>query len=410
GAAIRNLGVALGDSEGVAEAAAAAMMDAGFSEQATSVVFSLCAPTQVLAAPSGLPAEGPAQSPADQVRLMLGPVEPSESNGVEDQGLLELRTSAESGTSDAEVLAALVTLVELDPSDERIGHAADLIEGLMALVVKRGDVEAAAQAVDVLTRVSERSDLPEAASLRIANAIASMSKPSDLRTLLDLARSASAEDLDREAAARMLEAIGDKAIEPMLEVLADEEDMATRKRLVEVLSSIADAHIPQIASHLADPRWYFVRNVVAVLGSARRSATLPYLQRTIRHGDARVRRETIRAIRQLPDRLATEMLVAALDDDDAQNVQLAAQSIGMRNDAFAVPGLATLAGGEGRGNREIAVRLEAVEALARIGSADALRVLDEVAGRRGLLSGGRAREVARAAEAAAARLRSAARS
>ena len=100
-----------------------------------------------------------------------------------------------------------------------------------------------------------------------------------------------------------------------------------------------------------------------------------------------MRRETIRALSQMSDRLADEMLVAALSDDDAQNVQLAARYLGSEGCRSAVPTLEQVARGEGHGNRDNGPRVEAIEALGRIGAVEAMPTLRMLAGRRASLGG-----------------------
>ncbi len=148
--------------------------------------------------------------------------------------------------------------------------------------------------------------------------------------------------------------------------------MAARKSLVDTISGIAPAYIAELGEEVVDPRWFFVRNVVSILGSTKSPTVLPYLERTLRYPEARVRRETIRALSHQSDRLASQMLVHCLYDEDAQNVQLAARFIGQSGVQGAVPTLEQVARGEGRGNRENGPRVEAIEALGRLGATEAL--------------------------------------
>jgi HEAT repeat protein len=100
------------------------------------------------------------------------------------------------------------------------------------------------------------------------------------------------------------------------------------------------------------------------------------------------------------------MLVASLADDDVQNVQLAARYLGESGARGAVPALGAVARGEGRGSRDTGPRVEAIEALGRIGAVEALPTLEGLAGRRSLLGGGRSKELRAAAEAAIAAIKS----
>ena len=101
-----------------------------------------------------------------------------------------------------------------------------------------------------------------------------------------------------------------------------------------------------------------------------------------------------------------EILLTAFADEDSLNVQLAARHLGVIGACGAVAALTRVAKGEGQGNRDAGPRIEAVKALARIGSPDALSALSELVGRRGVLGSGKAREVRAAAESALECLRS----
>ena len=98
------------------------------------------------------------------------------------------------------------------------------------------------------------------------------------------------------------------------------------------------------------------------------------------------------------------MLVHCLYDDDAQNVQLAARFIGQRGVPVPCPRSSRSRAAKGRGNREIGPRVEAIEALGRLGAVEALPTLRMLAGRRALLRGAKARELRSAALAAIQRI------
>ena len=99
------------------------------------------------------------------------------------------------------------------------------------------------------------------------------------------------------------------------------------------------------------------------------------------------------------------MLVASLGDDDAQNVQLAARYLGESGSQGAVPALVAVARGEGRGSRDTGPRVEAIEALGRIGAPEAIPTLEALAGKRSLLGGGRGKELRASASAAVAAIK-----
>jgi len=144
---------------------------------------------------------------------------------------------------------------------------------------------------------------------------------------------------------------------------------------------------------------------VSILSATKSSAVLPYLERTLRHSETRVRRETIRGLAGITDRRASEMLMAVFADEDAQNVQLAARYLGGSGVRAAIPSLEQVARGEGRGNRENGPRVEAIEALGRLGALEAMPTLEALAGKRAISRAARARELRAAAESAIAQIR-----
>jgi HEAT repeat protein len=80
------------------------------------------------------------------------------------------------------------------------------------------------------------------------------------------------------------------------------------------------------------------------------------------------------------------MLISALDDEDGQNVEMAAKNLGTLRSPNAVPALEAVARAEGRGNREEPARIAAVEALSRIAAPSSVEVLQQLARKRGLLA------------------------
>jgi HEAT repeat protein len=92
--------------------------------------------------------------------------------------------------------------------------------------------------------------------------------------------------------------------------------------------------------------------------------------------------------------------VSALEDEDSHNVQLAARYLGATKTRSAVPALEMVARGEGRGNRENGPRVEAIEALGRMGAREALPTLQAISKKRAIIGAARARELRTAAQAA----------
>jgi HEAT repeat protein len=109
--------------------------------------------------------------------------------------------------------------------------------------------------------------------------------------------------------------------------------------------------------------------------------------------------------------MADSMLIASLDDEDAQNVEIACKYLGSLGTVAAVPALELTARAQSRGNHDQPARVAAVEALSRIGDPASVPVFEELARKRGFLWFGAGRdkelraaatEALRVAQAAAA--------
>ncbi len=166
--------------------------------------------------------------------------------------------------------------------------------------------------------------------------------PADLQRLL--ADLTSGDDSRAEAAAQELAALGDQALEPLLDLLRHEEP---------------------------DRRWWAVRALAAHHHPRARSA----LARALHDADPAVRQCAALALRQRPFPETASALAALLGDEDRMLARLAADALTALGPR-AVPALAAAAR-----DPDPAVRIEAVRALAnlrRMEAAPALfRALDD---------------------------------
>lgn len=404
--AIRNLAlISMADRDDVMSSAGAAMLGAGMAQQDVADVLEMAAPSRVQVREEGPSAAS--ERPVDTIfKLMdLAPAGKKVEDTEDDPGILELQQEARRGITDGDVIMALVSLVGLDSRDAQFASTMAMLEDSLDLLIDRGELDIAADSADALAAAAANPELTEAQQERVKRAIGRFSKPGDIRTVAHALRLYKPGSVEHDSARRLIEALGSQALEPLIEQLADEPDMAVRKSLVDLLSEMAPSRISEVGYYVSDHRWYVVRNVVSVLGTTRSSAALPYLERTVRHHESRVRRETIRALSNIVDRRAHEMLINSLADDDAQNVQLAARYLGATGVRGAARALELVARGEGRGNRDPGPRVEAIEALGRLGATESLPTLEALAGKRAIIGAAKARELRAAAESAILRIR-----
>lgn len=402
--AVRNLAlISMAGHEEVAEAVQTALGEAGCAAETVTAVMDGVAPARLVVRERP---RTPEDDPVDSVVRLVDMV-PAPRPDTEDAELAPLRLEARAGITDADIMGALVTLVTLEVRPEPFASIMALVEDNLGLLLERDEFGAAADAAAALVGAEDNRALSTVQRRRVRNAITSLARKERMRTINRAMRVYPPGSDEQTACRRLLGILGTHAIEPLLEALGEEQDMGARKAMVDLVSEVAPEHIAELGEHVSDKRWFFVRNVVAILGTTHRPEALQYLERTLRHFDPRVRRETIRAAASIRDLRAEQMLASALSDDDAQNVTLAARNLGNLASRSAVPSLEVVARGEGTGNRDVGARVDAIQALAKIAQPTSADVLEVIATRKGLLRR-EPKEVTAAAQAAVHRIRAAA--
>jgi hypothetical protein len=106
------------------------------------------------------------------------------------------------------------------------------------------------------------------------------------------------------------------AIAPhLLDRLDDEEDRAVRRSILRILGSFADDLIPELLTRLDSSHWYYVRNIVHLLGQSGSEEAVRPLTMQLQHKDARVRREALVALRSLGSQRCIPFVARLLADD-----------------------------------------------------------------------------------------------
>lgn len=116
----------------------------------------------------------------------------------------------------------------------------------------------------------------------------------------------------------ILLALGEKALPTILEALAEEESMGTRKRLLEVVGRHGAAALPHIRPMLADPRWYVVRNAVFLLRRLGDREAGPTLRLMLGRARPQVVEEILKTLVALQDPQWLIALLRVLDSDDPE--------------------------------------------------------------------------------------------
>jgi hypothetical protein len=106
------------------------------------------------------------------------------------------------------------------------------------------------------------------------------------------------------------------AITPhLLDRLEREEDRAVRRSILRILASFTDELIPELLARLDNEHWYYVRNIVHLLGQSGSPEVVRPLTLQLKHRDPRVRREALIALASLASPRCIPFVARVLTDD-----------------------------------------------------------------------------------------------
>ena len=176
----------------------------------------------------------------------------------------------------------------------------------------------------------------------------------------------------------VLVALEERTVGPLLQMLADEEDLLVRKLIVEIVTRIGRPAVPAILENLGDSRWYMVRNMITVLGGLGMPDLAPHVAATLTHPDLRVKKEAIKALSRIPHPTSVTALCDLCFFPEETVALTATAALALKRDTEAVVAL----------YRRIATKRvlypnyllahESIDSLRSIGTDEALTALEEV--------------------------------
>lgn len=112
--------------------------------------------------------------------------------------------------------------------------------------------------------------------------------------------------------------IGSPFIEPLLERLAEEQNMSLRRSYIDCLMDQGDKFLEAVISRLGDKRWYFVRNLVVILRELDDPSVLKYIRRLCNDPHPKIRREVIRTFQHFSHPEADRFLIQDMNSSDRE--------------------------------------------------------------------------------------------
>ncbi len=179
------------------------------------------------------------------------------------------------------------------------------------------------------------------------------------------------------------------ALDHLFDRLRDSRDMSERVRLIKVLSEVG-GFSPQILVERikSGGPWYFLRNLVLLLGKLGREEHAFVLVPLLHHEDVRVRSEALNALHAIGGEMREAALIAALKTADERFRLSIVSMLGAVESRTAVPHLLQLLDSRAliasRSHSELDEKI--CTALGRIGSDMAIPALQAIAERKGLVT------------------------
>ncbi|HEY7677163.1 MAG TPA: HEAT repeat domain-containing protein [Candidatus Methylomirabilis sp.] len=267
-----------------------------------------------------------------------------------------------------EILARLEVAEGMDY--RRLARRLDLVA---RNAMMHGDVEQFLRIAGVLTRHRDDPARPDDIRLAATQWLEGMVEGGGADFLVD--RLCQKEPAHGEEILGILGALGEAAVDALLQRLTIEESMSARRRLLAAIVRHGDLALPQILRGLQDDRWFVVRNMATLLGELGHDSALEPLAQQAHHPDRRVRREVARAVAKIGGRHAPRFLRDCLADEDPGVRQAAVIFLGANRDHLSLQRLMAIAEARTRDGEEHELRKAAIQALGQMGNRRAVPTL-----------------------------------
>ncbi len=182
----------------------------------------------------------------------------------------------------------------------------------------------------------------------------------------------------REEIHGVLVALEERSVGPLLQALAEEEDLLVRKAIVEIVTRIGRVAVPTILENLADSRWYMVRNMITVLGSLGMPDLAPHVASTLSHHDLRVKKEAIKALSRISHPSAVTALCELCLFPEETVALTATAALASKKETEAVVALYRRAAAKIFLYPNYRLAHEAIDSLRAIGTDEAVTALEEI--------------------------------
>lgn len=184
---------------------------------------------------------------------------------------------------------------------------------------------------------------------------------------------------------RLVHKIGSPFVETLLDRLAEEKNMSVRRFFMDCLIQMGPVTRVPIANRLYDNRWYFLRNLLIILGAQNDPSIVPLIQPLLHQADMRLRQEVLKILVQFHDPFAEKEILHDLDSHVHEQLLAAIQLAEKCKSPNICNKLLGLLAQGGLKQSEYEIKSAIIHSLGEIGRIEALPELAKILGSRSLL-------------------------
>jgi len=237
-------------------------------------------------------------------------------SGLAESGeLKELMVAENQG---AKVGAIILHILESAPDENGAGDMGESLGELCAYYLEVGDFTALREVCDHLPLPGEMVSTPLQQRLQ-----AVVDTPAFMDSLTNAPAVWGKERYDDIRA--VIARVGAPCVAPLLDRLAGEESMSLRRYYMECILGMGHGARDEAVARLGDNRWFYVRNLVAILRGLNDPVVVQPLRRLLDHPHHRVRQETLRTLVHFRDPEGERMLLWELGSRKRESLLTAIQ-------------------------------------------------------------------------------------
>jgi HEAT repeat protein len=279
--------------------------------------------------------------PLNQVQGKI-PETTGEVFGLTEEDLKGLQRYFEGDSGENRTIKVIDIIFELlfqEKDYEGFSGVVGSLEGAIEFFLRQGDFRNALILLEKLRDLSRKGDiLSERLRGRLRMAVFNAGKETNIKEIGNILNKEDAV-FDEDAATHFLKLLDKVSITPLCHLLSGLENIKGRRIVTEALVTLGRGDIKVLLRHLEDPRWYFVRNIIHIIGRIGDKSAIEPLGRILNHEDIRVRREAVRALGMIGGPQARDLLIKALKDSDGSVRTSSARALSVMKDPSAIEAL-----------------------------------------------------------------------